>query len=92
MAKVQVLAGQTIIDIAMQCLGNADKAFELALLNGLAITDDIEPGTYLELPAVELDNTKVASYFTKTGLKPSSSFFNPGGIEFWGIEYDFVIS
>ena len=45
--------GQTLLDIALQELGSADLAFELAEANGLNVSDTLAPGTQLVLPKNE---------------------------------------
>lgn len=42
--------GQTLLDIVLQELGDADLAFELAEANGLNVSDVLAPGTQLLLP------------------------------------------
>jgi len=49
---MKVLPGQTLFDIAIQELGSAEGAFELSILNGLNITDELVPGQELILPDV----------------------------------------
>jgi LysM repeat protein len=68
---MRVLAGQTLIDIAIQYLGSAESAFELAVLNGLSITDDIIAGQELLLP--EPSNKTISTYYKNKGIKPATS-------------------
>jgi len=68
---MKVLQGQTLIDIAIQELGSAEGAFELAVLNGLSVTDDLDPGRELQLPAVV--NRSIAEYYANKGIKPATS-------------------
>ena len=49
MDTITALTRQSLIDIAVQSLGDADMAQELAELNGMALTDDVEPGTRASL-------------------------------------------
>lgn len=39
--------GQTLMDLAIQYYGNASAIFDLANDNGLAVTDELHPGTAL---------------------------------------------
>lgn len=41
---------QSLIDIAIEALGSAELALDIALLNGISLTDVLEPGTSLLLP------------------------------------------
>ena len=94
-----VLDGQSLVDIATQYCGSADAAYDIALLNGLTVTDDLTPGLELKLPSVV--NKKIADYYKNKGLQPATSITmnseNPiptdlEGIGYWAIETDFIIS
>ena len=70
---VTALAQQSIIDLAIQELGSADAAFELAIANGLSLTDMPEPGkTVQTMRASSLQNKRIAAYFLQRGLKPAT--------------------
>jgi hypothetical protein len=69
---IKVLQGQTFFDIAIQELGSAEGAFELAVLNGLSVTDDLDPGQELQLPAVV--NRSISEYYANKGIKPATGF------------------
>jgi LysM repeat protein len=51
MSRATVQPGQTLADIAVQHLGSEEGVYELARLNGLEVTSDIEAGQELLLPA-----------------------------------------
>ena len=65
-----VAEGQTLIDIAIQHLGSADAAYDLATLNGMSITDKLSPGQTLELPAVV--DKDVVAYYANRGIVPAT--------------------
>jgi hypothetical protein len=93
--EVNVKARQTLLDISVQTAGTLDSLFELASLNGMGITDELVAGQTLTAPAVAL--FEVADYFRKYKLYPASattplSALLPEGIEFWSIEFDFIVS
>jgi hypothetical protein len=67
---MKTLQNQSLLDIAIQALGAAEAAFDIALLNNLSITDTIAPGLELTLPAVV--NTDIASYYAAKGLRPAT--------------------
>jgi hypothetical protein len=93
---VKVLQGQSIFDIAIQELGSAEGAFDLAVLNGISITDELTPGQELALPTVV--NKQIASYYANKGLKPATALTLTnmpaalGGIDYWAIETAFMVS
>jgi hypothetical protein len=93
-AKLKIKPRQTLIDIAIQAGGTLDSLFEVASLNGVGITDDLEAGSLVVSPAVSVMH--VADYFRKYKLFPASattalSEVLNEGVEFWTIGYDFKI-
>jgi|RhiMetdeSRZDD1v2_1073273.scaffolds.fasta_scaffold04435_26 hypothetical protein len=100
MAKVTVSYGQTWLDIAMQELGNVERAIELALMNGRSLTDNLQAGEVLIVPPFEVSKRSMVQLFANTANKPASgetfiaedSVAIGEGIEFWAIENDFVVS
>lgn len=85
---------QSLIDLALVYCGNADEALPLALMNSLSLTDEVTDRT-LEYPP--LSNTKVARYFAinsqpATAIESSPEAQPLGGINYMGIEIDFVVS
>lgn len=95
MKEVKVEYGQTLVDIAIQELGDASRAFELAVLNNVNVSDDITPGSLVKVPDVSIDKTSIAKVFNNPALKPASGIAiteEEEGIEFWTIEDDFVVS
>lgn len=49
---VVVKHNQAIVDISMQEFGSADYVFDIAVLNGMAITDRLTAGSQLMLPVI----------------------------------------
>ncbi len=94
METITALTRQSLIDIAVQSLGDADMAQELAELNAMALTDDVEPGTILKLPVIA--DESVVRFFDTNGLRPASALeaedMPEGGIDFMGIEINFIVS
>ena len=94
--EIKVLNGQSLFDIAIQSAGSIEAVFDIALANGISITDDLEPGTVLVVPAVL--NRQVAEYYRVNGIQPATGITVSDapalqeGVEFWGIEYDFIVS
>lgn len=68
--KMKVLQGQTLFDIAIQSCGSTEAAFELAVLNSLSLTDDIETGFELSLP--DVIDQDIATYFQNKNIKPAT--------------------
>jgi hypothetical protein len=100
MTKVTVSYGQTWLDIALQELGDMERAMELALLNDRSVTDELQAGEELIVPDFDSEKRSLIQLFRNTANRPASgdtfSAAEPGssgeGIEFWAIEHDFVVS
>ncbi|MRX40410.1 hypothetical protein GJU43_14070 [Flavobacterium sp. LC2016-23] len=58
-----VLHNQNLFDISLQVNGNVLTVFELALLNGISPTDNINPAQKLEVVKSELIVQEVVDYF-----------------------------
>jgi hypothetical protein len=93
--EVRVLNGQSLFDIAVQAAGSVEAVFDIALANGIGITDELQPGTVLVIPAVL--NKQVADYYAANGIKPATALSADDatllreGIEFWFVEFDFMV-
>lgn len=68
---MKVLQGQSLIDISIQELGSAEGAFDLAMLNGLNITDEIPAGFDISLLATV--NKSTAGYYANKAIKPATA-------------------
>ncbi|WP_010664942.1 hypothetical protein [Marinilabilia salmonicolor] len=97
--QVKIVEGQSLFDIAIQKLGSAEAALELAVLNGLSLTDELTTGETLQLPGVV--NKAVAGYFKGKNIIPAtgaaagddeSGELVKEGIGYWAIGVDFVVS
>ena len=100
MKQVLVYSGQTLIDIAIQELGDRERLFELAKLNNISITADLVPGTYLNVPDVAIDKKAIVKIFTEPSNKPASGIrtcngelnTDGEGVGYWAIEDEFIVS
>lgn len=90
--ETKVLDGQSTIDIAIQTGGSVESVFDLAIKNGLSITDSLSPSQVLTTPVVT--NALVLEYYNMKGLRPATDTDSEAeqGIEFWYIEHDFIVS
>lgn len=97
MRSINIGEGQTLIDVAMQHLGDASRVFEIMELNELGLTDEPAPGTTLLIPDVAVDRQYVVDAFAKKGLVPASTELETAeetdeeGIDYWAIEDDFEV-
>ena len=90
MNKVIIAQGQSLMDFTNKHCGSLDRLIEVALVNGLAITDHPKAGTELLVPDVQTDVTK---YFITNGIVPAAAHESsePDGINYMAVEVDFII-
>ncbi|TAG31875.1 MAG: hypothetical protein EAZ35_02165 [Sphingobacteriia bacterium] len=95
--KVTVQHNQNIFDVAVQHLGDAYAAFDIAVLNGISISKELVPGTILSVPVVIADNKKMVEYLKINKKIPASSseyttsLLLQEGIGYWTIGQDFIV-
>ncbi|MBQ9751422.1 MAG: hypothetical protein IJV81_01140 [Paludibacteraceae bacterium] len=89
---------QSMLDIAMEHSGTTEAAWDIAQTNGLSLTDDLKLEPMLK-PAIT--NQRIVTNFLTLRHSPATGITNAEinqqlgageGIEFWAIEYDFVVS
>lgn len=79
MAKkdIQALTGQSILDLAVQTAGSVEAAIEMAMSNGVSISDDIEPR---ELRTADVQDKRIANYYDFNAIKPATAVTEKGQI------------
>lgn len=86
---------QTLPDIAILTTGNAEQALKIAIQNGLSLSEDIPPGTVLQTPE-SVQNKQSVQYFKVNNIAPATALSKDtivnGGINYMGIEIDFIVS
>lgn len=93
-----VLNGQSLLDIAVQLYGSADMAVDIAEVNSMRPEDQLTAGSVIRLPDISAYDRRTVSVFAIAKNKPASDLtaYNsepmPGGIEYMGIEYNFIVS
>ena len=96
MQTIKINEGQTLLDVAIQHTGDASRAFEIALANGLNFSDDLEIGTVVLVPEASVENKKNVADFVKTNTTPASKKDDTGllleGVDYWAIGDEFIIS
>lgn len=89
------LARQSIFDIAIQECGSTEAAFDIAELNNISMSDDLNPLVDLIMPAVV--NTKIEAYFATNTIRPATAItladnMTLEGIDYWAVGRTFVVS
>lgn len=69
---ITVLNRQSLLDIAIQHTGSVFTAFDIALANGLSVSEMVEPGAVLILPEVE-QNTDILNYYSAKKIQPATA-------------------
>lgn len=98
--EVKILNGQNIADIALQETGNFEGLFDLAVTNGISLTQEVAAGSSL---SVNTENINEAAYrqVKKENVIPATDFgfvLYEGsepileGIGYWAIGIDFIVS
>lgn len=70
--SVKILTFQNILDIAIQKYGSIEAMFDLAVANNIHITQDLIPGSALELPSIEY-KAEYANYFKFRKIEPATA-------------------
>lgn len=89
---------QSLFDLAIQHVGFPEAAFDIAMANGLSVTDTLAAGGQLVIP--DMPPGKLAGYYKANNIVPAtgisdddySSTIASEGVEFWAIEFDFLVS
>lgn len=89
---------QSLFDVALLLYGRLESVFDIALLNGLAVTDNPEPGNELSYP--NIPKNLISSSYGVNGVVPATaidaidfaSTIAGEGVEFWAVETEFLVS
>ena len=91
--------GQNLLDIAIQATGDAAEALALAIANGICLTDDLNVGQEITVPADITGDANTKAFYRERNIHPATGVTTADetispfeGIEYWGIEIDFVVS
>lgn len=98
--QIVILHNQSLLDACLQHTGTIESLFDLALVNGLSVTDDLTAGQVLSLTLSEGTKDKdILNYYTAKNIQPATAFSQedkqviekPEGISIWAINLDFAI-
>lgn len=94
--EVKVKDRQSLLDMAVQTSGSMEAAFDLAAANGVSLTDTLADGQVLDTVAAE--NALAVRRYSVQGIQPATALSEEEmselaqeGIDFMGIEIDFVV-
>lgn len=95
---ITVTSRQNILDVAIEHCGALEAAYELAVANGLSLTEDLVNGR--ELKETEITDSDVTLFYNVNSVKPATGITTDEinnrlgigeGVEFWRIEYEFEV-
>ena len=67
---IKVRDRQSVWDIALQVCGDAEAAFAIAELNDVSVSEQIDPGTEIEVPSVM--ERRVVEYYERNHIEPAT--------------------
>ena len=71
MLSIVVKNRQSLLDIALQETGTIEAAFDIAVANGLSITDYV-PGQMLVIPDTAKVDDKILAYYKDNEISPAT--------------------
>lgn len=75
----KILHQQTVADVAIAWQGSIEAVYDIAVLNGIAITDELIPGADIIVGSLIYD-ADVANYYANKNIQPATGFvFVPDG-------------
>lgn len=74
--KVKILAGQSLLDIAIQECGTLEGVIELALLNGISVTESLIAVNDLNTD-IGIYDLEIATFFKRKSLLPATALTAP---------------
>lgn len=95
--EVKAKDRQSLLDMAVQTAGSVEAAFRLSATNDIGITDTLEDGQVLD--TVPAENAETVCRYGVQKIEPATalsaeemSALAQEGINFMGIEIDFIVS
>lgn len=92
--ETKVIAGQSLLDIAIQTGGSVEAVFDLALSNNLSITEEMEAGLVIDTSGIKAND--IAGYYQVKDIRPGTytdtQLPSLSGIGYMIIEETFIIA
>lgn len=98
--NVIILNHQSLFDLALQEYGYPEAAFDLALANGMALSDELTVGDELVLPNLDEQRARdILAYYKANAITPATALtaqqkddvIGCEGIGCWYINADFIV-
>lgn len=95
--EVKVKDRQSLLDMAVQTAGSMEAAFNLSVANGVSLTGILTDEQVID--TVPADNNEIVRRYSAQNINPATALSEEEaaalaqeGINFMGIEIDFVVS
>lgn len=69
---VKVLDNQSLFDIALMHCGKAELAYDIAIANGISVTDSVSVGSEITIPDGLKVNNDIVQFYKQNGVKPAT--------------------
>lgn len=95
--EIIVLPNQSLFDISVQHTGNVENSFIIALSNNLTVTDHLQVGSKITIPASVDTNKRIYTNYVINNNQPASARISDlnikplEGIGYWEIDNDFIV-
>ncbi|KMQ63004.1 hypothetical protein ACM46_13720 [Chryseobacterium angstadtii] len=70
--EIKVLNKQSILDIAIQHTGDVQNCFDIAIANGMAVSDLLTTGKALSVSDITNAKADVLQYYQSKNIKPAT--------------------
>lgn len=99
MMEIIALHNQTLADIAVRHCGTIEALADIAILNNISITNDLNAGQIIQIPSKDYGNQEVVNYFATNKVEPATALTEEhtalvegnSGIGYWIIENNFIV-
>lgn len=94
--QITILHNQSLFDVLLQHTGSLTGIFDVAMVNGLSIAQNLTPGQKLTIPdSVEKDKD-ILNYYKAKNVQPATAIVVESkekleGISVWAIGHDFIV-
>ena len=90
--KATVLPYQSLLDVAVSATGDAETAYDIAVLNGMTLSDEPKPGTVLDAP---VPAKRMVAEFFRHNAQPATAIADDvplmDGISYMAVNGDFIV-
>ncbi len=97
MKTLTAINDQSVLDLSIILFGTLEGVMQLALLNGLSLTDELVPGQEIEVGVFNESLVSVLDFIKKNNIRPATGFtavpinIPLTGIDYWAVGIDFVV-